>query len=425
MKHLDLFSGIGGFSLACQWAGIETIGFVEIDKYCQKVLRKHFPNVPIVEDIRDVEKIKEIVANTTGKGFPDRRRTSLGNATTEESESQRCDSTPSGIQETIANAQGVVIKQHGQTRESINGEGRTRMEPVGRNSRRADILLTESSNKSSAILITAGFPCQPFSVAGKRGGTEDDRYLWPETLAVIKAVKPSWVLLENVTGIINLALDTVLSDLEGAGYSTETLIIPACAVNAWHRRDRVWIVGFANEFGLQEQRVRHLDLQSIKPGEGLVANPKQPVSGRGQLLGDIGDSQRRATEAQREGIQPTDGHTCPSNPESGSPDVPNAKGRESWQPPESEGREDSGRGSEEDGTFGNADCTSKEPIPETSRPRNPISESSWWAVEPELGRVAHGIPHRVDRLKCLGNAIVPQVAFEIIKVISMTGERNG
>ena len=69
MKHLDLFSGIGGFSLACQWAGIETIGFVEIDKYCQKVLRKHWPDVPIVEDIRDVEKIKEIVANATGRRF--------------------------------------------------------------------------------------------------------------------------------------------------------------------------------------------------------------------------------------------------------------------------------------------------------------------------------------------------------------------
>ena len=345
---------------------------MEIDKYCQKVLRKHFPNVPIVEDIRDVEKIKEIVANATGRRF------------------QQCE-----VWREAENDTGKVYQ--------ARGSGIAVAEPP-------------------AILITAGFPCQPFSVAGKRQGERDDRYLWPQTLTVIKAVKSDWVLLENVTGIINLALDTVLSDLEGAGYSYETLIIPACAVNAWHRRDRVWIVGFANEFGLQEQRVRHLDLQSIKPGEGLVANPKQPVSGRGQLLGDIGDSQRRATEAQREGIQPTDGHTCPSNPESGSPDVPNAKGRESWQPPESEGREDSGRGSEEDGTFGNADCTSKEPIPETSRPRNPISESSWWAVEPELGRVAHGIPHRVDRLKCLGNAIVPQVAYEIIKMIEGTNE---
>jgi len=327
MKHLDFFSGIGGFALACQWAGIDTIGFVEIDKYCQKVLRKHWPDVPIVEDIRDVEKIKEIVAN----------------------------------------AQGGVIKQHGQTRESINGEGRTRMEPVGRNSRRADILLTESSNKSSAILITAGFPCQPFSVAGKRGSTEDDRYLWPETIAVIKAVKPSWVLLENVTGIINLALDTVLSDLEGAGYATETLIIPACAVNAWHRRDRVWIVGFTNELRLQEQRIRPMDNESQQPGQD-VAN------------------------TQREGLERAD--TERDSRSTGQPLQSLAYSRLL------------GQAERELQTTGIAQC-------------------DWWAVEPELGRVAHGIPARVDRLKCLGNAIVPQVAYEIIKVIAMTGARHG
>jgi DNA (cytosine-5)-methyltransferase 1 len=312
VKHLDLFSGIGGFALACQWNGIETIGFVEIDKYCQKVLRKHWPNVPIVEDIRDVETVKEIVANTAGEGcLPKRHEVGI---------------TSQAIQETP-------------TRESSRTSSISGITERGR-----------GDSSKPAILITAGFPCQPFSVAGKRQGEEDDRYLWPETLAVIKAVQPSWILLENVTGIINLALDIVLSDLEGAGYAYETLIIPACAVNAWHRRDRVWIVAHSNESGLEGGEAR---LQS-----GLGHRLERCNQ-------DVADSSSNGLEGQK-------------------------------------------------------------PVCEVRQSSSSIGCSSedWWAVEPELGRVAHGIPHRVDRLKCLGNAIVPQVAYEIIKVI-MTGERNG
>ena len=139
MLHLDLFSGIGGFALACQWAGIETIGFVEIDKYCQKVLRKHWPDVPIVEDIRDVEKIKEIVANT------------------QEAECQESGDTRT--------------RWAGLTNGSGDGQGSNHRE-----------------SKPPAIIITAGFPCQPFSVAGKQLSQGDDRYLWPQTLAIIKAL---------------------------------------------------------------------------------------------------------------------------------------------------------------------------------------------------------------------------------------------
>src|SRR3989304_4581497 len=153
MKHLDLFSGIGGFALACKWAGIETIGFVEIDSFCQKVLAKNFPNIPIVGDIRNVKE------NT----FP---------------------------------------------------------RPVD--------------------LITGGFPCQPFSNAGKRKGDTDDRFLWPTMCDVIKTYQPTWVLGENVTGIVNMAFEQVLSDMENIGYETQAIIIPACAVNALHRRDRIW-----------------------------------------------------------------------------------------------------------------------------------------------------------------------------------------
>ena len=103
-------------------------------------------------------------------------------------------------------------------------------------------------------VISGGFPCQPFSVAGQRKGKDDDRYLWEEMLRVIATIKPTYVVGENVTGIIGLALDTVLSDLEAQDYTTETFIIPACSKNAWHRRDRVWIVAYANSIGRQNEQ---------------------------------------------------------------------------------------------------------------------------------------------------------------------------
>jgi len=270
LTHLDLFSGIGGFALACQWAGIETACFVEIDKYCQKVLRKHWPNVPIVEDIRDVKAIKEVVANATS-----------------------------------------IYGEGSQAREA-NKE--TRNKP-----RRPYVLEYQprgSETNQSVTLITGGFPCQPFSVAGKRGGKEDNRYLWPEMFNIIKEIRPTWVLGENVAGIVRMELDTCISDLEGIGYTTQTFIIPACAINAWHRRDRVWIIAHSKHATPTRQREYSREVYGI---------------------------------------------------------------------PESAGFDFSGK--------------------------------DWWAVEPKLGRVAHGIPHRVDRLKCLGNAIVPQVAYEIVKVI--------
>jgi len=338
MRHLDLFSGIGGFALACEWAGIETIGFVEIDKYCQKVLGKHFPDVPIVEDIRNVEKIKQVIENAIGSNGRSENRD-------------------------IAN-EGWLASKAGRESIQANSEGRTGVaiadnQPTDFNGQAEGI-----EPESSAILVTAGFPCQPFSVAGKRQSERDDRYLWPQTIAVIKAVKPFWVLLENVTGIINLALDTVLSDMEGAGYSWETLIIPACAVNAWHRRDRIWIICHTPSNGLNDSQARK------------GTNPRNQRSSEGE--DEVCQSQRAGSlrtiyaNTHREGLQ----------------GVFNASGEQGSKP----------RDEQSVGCCG-------------------VSGTSQWAVEPELGRVAHGIPNRVDRLKCLGNTIVPQVAYEIIKVI--------
>lgn len=153
--HVDLFTGIGGFSLGLERAGFKTVVFCEQDKFCQKVLKKHWPGVPIEPDIK----------NFDGKKY------------------------------------------------------------------------------AGAFILTGGFPCQPFSCAGKRRGKEDDRALWPEMFRVIQEVRPRWIIGENVAGFIGMGLDESISDLEREGYSVQAFIIPACAVNAPHRRDRVWIVG--------------------------------------------------------------------------------------------------------------------------------------------------------------------------------------
>jgi len=344
LTHLDLFSGIGGFALAAEWAGFRTIGFVEIDGYCQKVLRKHWPNMPIVEDIRDVKRIKEIVAHT------DRSSKSVLSKYEEE-------------------RQGQLVRRR-----------------------------TSGRQQFPITLITGGFPCQPFSVAGKRAGKADNRYLWPEMLHIVEEVRPHWVLGENVAGIIRMELDNCLSDLERIGYSTQAFVIPACAINAPHRRDRVWIVAnsISRESGSKSQwsvsRTQNKKWGSPEEGRKIIC-PRPQVSL---------SSQSRQT----------------------SDTVANTKSRKSRQPPKSEGGEDTSRGSKE---ITMAHATNRVTQSRGSQCdvggfQGQILPESWdpdyWAVEPELGRVAHGIPNRVDRLRCLGNAIVPQVVYQILKVIA-------
>ena len=175
MKVLDLFSGIGGFSLGLHRAGMETVAFCEIEPYPQAVLRKNFPGVPIYDDVRTV------------------------------------------------------------TAERLRADG-----------------------IDTADLVCGGFPCQPFSVAGKQLGKEDDRFLWPEMLRIVQEFKPTWVIGENVAGFVNMALDDCTTDLENAGYEVQPFVIPACATDAPHKRDRCWIVGYSEYNGLlaaEERRV--------------------------------------------------------------------------------------------------------------------------------------------------------------------------
>jgi DNA (cytosine-5)-methyltransferase 1 len=176
---LDLFSGIGGFSLGLERAGMRTVAFCEIDPYCRAVLRKHWPDVPIYEDVRKL------------------------------------------------NASGIA-----------------------------------------ADIVCGGFPCQPFSQAsaGLGRGIDDDRYLWPEMCRVISECKPPWVLGENVDEISGLALEQMVSDLEGMGYEVAPpLCIPACAVGFDHRRDRYWFLGHSDR-NSKPGRAEHAKVAGMRRG---------------------------------------------------------------------------------------------------------------------------------------------------------------
>ncbi|WP_281868274.1 DNA cytosine methyltransferase [Brevibacillus parabrevis] len=170
MRMLSLFAGIGGIDLAAHWAGIETVAFCEIEPYCQKVLQKNWPGVPIFDDVRTINKQQLI-------------------------------------------EKGVI------------------------------------GDERSIDIICGGYPCQPFSNAGQRLGEEDDRHLWPEMLRLIKELRPTWVLGENVDGHVTLGLDTVLADLDEAGYTARAFVIPAAAVYAPHQRKRVFVVGHTERGG--------------------------------------------------------------------------------------------------------------------------------------------------------------------------------
>jgi len=196
MTHVDLFSGIGGFALAAKANGIRTVQFVEIDSRCRDFLSQAWPGVSIHDDIRTFH-------------------CGVGDAT------------------------GSVTDDGGRGKEL-----QTRSSTKHRNPNRLHRNTYEySPNTTNVYLLTAGVPCQPASRAGKQRGEADDRWLWPEALRVLREVAPAWCLFENPPGIGDLEFDRILSGVEAEGYEVEVLSIPACAVNAPHRRERYWIVG--------------------------------------------------------------------------------------------------------------------------------------------------------------------------------------
>jgi len=258
MAHVDLCSGIGGFALGFQWAGLsKPVMFCDIEPWSRQVLAKHWPDVPIAEDVKEL-------ANDPDRNVPD------------------CD------------------------------------------------------------ILTAGYPCQPFSHAGKRLGHEDDRHIWPYLLQIVAQKRPAWCCFENVYGHVSLGLDQVLLDLETQGYATRPFIVPACGVDAPHLRYRVFII--AKDVG--------------------------NASGSGQR----GDNWRWAGqefENRCEDVSETDSPRCEEQRRS--------------QPAQAKHQA--------------TQC------------------GSGWPTEPSVGRVAHGIPKRIHRLRGLGNAIVPQIAQKIGQAI--------
>lgn len=284
--------------------------------------------------------------------------------------------------------------------------------------------------RGTVDIISGGFPCQPFSVAGKQKGKGDDRYLWEEMLRVVGEVKPPVVVGENVTGIIGMALDTVLSDLEAQGYTTETFVIPACGKNAWHRRERVWIVAYANGIGWHNEQEENGQLISNRNGN--YTTKKQ--SGREQ--------QCRVSESS-EILSDTSSKRCNNGGDIWEERYfQKDKGLATKNKSERKGRKrgsgkissvlsntaSSGTGLEEYRSGGqeweNTNASESEILRQENGALSSEGDNSnsgngrgWWEVEPELGRVANGIPDRLDRLRGLGNAIVPQVAYEIFSAV--------
>jgi DNA (cytosine-5)-methyltransferase 1 len=312
ITHLDLFSGIGGFAYAIdQVYGKETKHiFVESDKFCQAVLKKHWPEAEYHGDIRTF-------TYATGN-----RRNS--GATLEQGRQDKNDKV----------WQAEKDKQDRERRECQFGK--------------VDIL-------------TGGFPCQPFSQAGVRKGTSDDRYLWPEMFRVIREAKPRWVIAENVRGLLTiqdgLVFEQVCLDLEGIGYEVRAFVIPAVAVGAPHRRDRVWI----------------------------VANRTSGRKWKGESKGNIS----RKSEKQI------------GNEDRNASDSESGKSREQT---EQERGKDIGGGDWE-------------------RDWKEVAFATCYdGVDDGLRRQMDGITisparHRKERLKACGNAIVPQVAIKIIQAI--------
>lgn len=294
LKLLDLFSGIGGFSLGLEsTGGFETVAFCEIDPFCQKVLNKHWPKVPIYNDIREV-------------------------------------------------------------------------------------------NYNGAIdVICGGFPCQPFSVAGKRKGKEDNRYLWPEMFNIIKKHRPSWVIGENVTGIIEMGLQQAILDLESEGYEVQCFIIPACAVDAPHRRDRVWIIAHTestdpNSFGRNNGGDNRQERQVHNDQHGSNTQTQSERSER----------QSRACEIPTDATDPD------------------------------------GFGSQRRALTGSGTKRASEKLFRGYIKRELWSDWQNSIPSPRICRSDDGISDRTYRLKALGNAVVPQLVEEIGNAILSTYNKD-
>lgn len=333
----SLFAGIGGFELAATWAGITPIWSNEIDRFPCKVLRKNFTHEIIQKDIREIGK----------------------------------------------------------------------------------------ANLPRIDIISAGFPCQPFSQAGKRKGTDDDRYFWPETLRIVQELRPPWFIGENVAGLLSMAqpiweswvesktriseeeedvvvqraewyvLNRIIQDIEEIGYQVQVFCIPAAAVGARHKRNRVWIIANSQCKSRRKETKARLEMEGEildrreRNKNSIRSKSYRKNAAHSKIKNDGGDKSKKSKgQIQQSGISSKQTNVSNADSQRQIQCRPKTRSRKKYI---------KGSGSQ-------------------SESFSPGSEQNW-AAEPELGRVAHGIPNRMDRIKGLGNAIVPQVAYEIFKAI--------
>ena len=295
LKLLDLFSGIGGFSLGLESTGyFKTIAFVEKDKFCHEVLKKNFPNIPIESEVRNVK-----------------------------------------------------------------------------------------GNKYKADVITGGFPCQPFSVAGKRKGTDDDRYLWDETIRIIQECKPRWFIGENVEGIINIqngmVLRKVCNDLEEEGFEVQCLVIPASGIGAWHQRKRIWIVAYSDS-----NRDRNEITKSNGEEKEIQREHWKNDSTTWKFIGTNPNDVPNSNSKLRDGCGSS---TSNSTTELSRMECDKIKNRNK--------------------IWSKAERCSEQSTRET-----------WWQTQSKLCRIPDGLSTRLDkdrknRIKALGNSIVPLIARQL------------
>ena len=376
LTHIAFFAGIGSDSLAAEWAGFETVLHCEIDPDCQKILKYYWPNVTLIEDVRNVTK------------------------------------------EALSNAYHKRQRQQKRCKPDIGGW--------------PDNCNKETNQGAGITLLTAGVPCQPASVAGKRRGQADNRWLWPEALRVLNEFKPAWCCFENPVGIASLVesgglpdmestvfeslpdraaveLDNICRDIEAQGYEVQPVCIPACAVNAPHRRDRIFIIGYAGRCGC-EGNTRRRSVQEFENGymeletpdiantqaEGLEgANATRCVCPNGQ-------PSELLCHATKQGLPDWAGGNIPMpNPLTFS-ESKQGKCKQSIVP-KGELQGESGRSNSKD----------------TSKSKRSFIESFRYLDDGAADRLVRLTSReRIVRLKQLGNANPPQLYFPIYKAIA-------